>query len=181
MYFPFLTTHWKSQKNFQSHFQAREEGALTGATIVNYLHEFFVKAGNFDPTYVETCHFSITCDLETVQLYIHWRNDMTPASEFAVEYHMEPIAVAFLRDIDQMTSMRKIIKNIFEYAIIERLDNIRDAISSLMDKQEREEIDQYHTANLCPPTPSPLTSEKPRKRKRVASFSTSNTLRPFRP
>jgi hypothetical protein len=48
-------------------------GARDGATIVNYLHWFYETAYGRASTIVETCYFSITCNIVSLIFRINWR------------------------------------------------------------------------------------------------------------
>jgi hypothetical protein len=136
--FPFLTCQWKSAKGSQGHWHAQRQSARDGAAIVNYLHAFYAEAG-IAPSFVDTCHWSLTCDTQTVSLYLHWRTEEAGN----VTHHMRKVEQEFLRALDDeenvgMVKFRHRLRNILDYAVGARLDNIKAAIPAV--KQARSKI-----------------------------------------
>jgi hypothetical protein len=129
LHFPFLTCQWKSQSGSETHYHASLQGARDGATIVRYLYEFYASTG-CSPSNIDTCHFSITCDTLTAILFVHWRQ-INPADGSSIQYCMKKIAQAFLDPMDgdeQLTNMRKYMRNILDFAVTTRLNKIKAAI-----------------------------------------------------
>ncbi|KAF2023767.1 hypothetical protein EK21DRAFT_80132, partial [Setomelanomma holmii] len=127
---PFMSAQGKSPKKNQTHFQARFQGARDGAVIVRYLHQFYTDAG-FVPTVKDTAHFSLTMDMESAHLFVHWE-------EFDVErpaYYREPVMKAFLDDEQQVADMRHIVKNILAFALGSRLANLRAVVEATRTRQ----------------------------------------------
>ncbi|OCL02020.1 hypothetical protein AOQ84DRAFT_305522 [Glonium stellatum] len=167
--FPFLTVQWKIQKGSQGHYHARLQGARDGATVVNYLHQFYTKAENREPSVIATYHFSATCDMEILQIYVHWRE---ANSDSSVSYFMKPIAQTFLRKTSEMEEARKVLRNILEYSVKDRLQNIRQAIPPLKSRKleqrhcvsaASESVTQAHpipTIGAGPVFPPPTPSSK---------------------
>ncbi|KAH8706090.1 hypothetical protein GQ44DRAFT_777833 [Phaeosphaeriaceae sp. PMI808] len=54
---------------------AENQAARDGSTIVNHLYDLFYEAYDRKPTAVEASHVSVTCDMQTVQVWIHWREE----------------------------------------------------------------------------------------------------------
>ena len=133
VHFPFLTCQWKSPIGSHGQWHAQRQSARDGAAIVNYLHDFYTKAG-FDPTVVDTCHWSVTCDMMTAMLWVHWRT--FEAETGAVEHHMQMVDQQFLRAIDDsentaMVNFRRRLRNVLDYAVGPRLIKIKAAIPSV--------------------------------------------------
>ncbi|PVH96089.1 hypothetical protein DM02DRAFT_570094, partial [Periconia macrospinosa] len=128
LHFPFLTCQWKSQKSGEGHYHASLQGARDGAAIVRNLHDFYRSAQHVT-SIVDTAHFSLTTDTNSAKLWVHWLEN---AEDRGADYHMELISQAFLRPLTPrdtgMVDMRKMLRNILEYAVTERLNNIKDAI-----------------------------------------------------
>ncbi|KAF2870457.1 hypothetical protein BDV95DRAFT_595213 [Massariosphaeria phaeospora] len=184
LHFPFMSAQWKSPKNNQTHFQARRQDARDGAVIVWYLHQFYTDAG-LVPTVKDTVHFSLTIDMESVHLFVHWEefDEERPA------YYMEPVMKAFLDDEPQVANMRCMM-NIIVYAFGSRLANLRAAVEATRIQQAATpflsrssssiRLFQGDSAiNIPPPSPHSLGNElsnTPQKRQRVLSrASSSNT------
>jgi hypothetical protein len=160
-------------------------GARDGAVIVRYLHQFYTDAG-FVPTVRDTAHFSLTIDMESAHLFVHWE-------EFEEErpaYYMEPVMKSFLDDEQQVADMRHMMKNILADAFGSRLANLRAAVEATRTQQaattflpsRSSSIGLPHgdnAINIHPPSPQSLGDEAshlPRKRQRVLSrASSSNT------
>ncbi|KAF2752954.1 hypothetical protein EJ05DRAFT_445837 [Pseudovirgaria hyperparasitica] len=127
IHFPFFTAQWKSQGGAESHLHARVQGARDGATIINHMNKFFVAAAhNTKP--VDTCHFSMTCDMDSVQLYVHWRDI---SSEGLERYHMELIKRTWLEEPTEVKDYKRVLRNIVHWATTTRLENIRCALVKL--------------------------------------------------
>lgn len=132
LHFPFLTCQWKSAKGSQNLWHAERQGARDGATIVNYMHHFYTAAG-IKPSVVDTCHWSLTCDMRSTDLFVHWR-DINEDGE--VEYYMECVQNEHLNKAGDpensgMALMRQRLHNVREYALDERLKNIKAAIRTV--------------------------------------------------
>lgn len=97
------------------------QGTRDGTCIANYLHEFYTDVGRI-PSVVDTCHFSATCDMETIKLWVHWREE----EDGQVDHYMKCIKRAFLEitiDDESMNlfiATRKMLRNILDYAMNER-------------------------------------------------------------
>lgn len=125
LHFPFMSAQWKSPKNNQTHFQARLQGAQDGAVIVRYLYQFYTNVG-IVPATLDTAHFSLTIDMESAHLFVHWQ-------EFEKElpaYYMKPVMKAFLDNEQQVADMRHMMKNILAYAMGNRLARLRSVIET---------------------------------------------------
>jgi hypothetical protein len=160
-------------------------GARDGAVIVRYLHQFYTDAG-FVPTVTDTVHFSLTIDMESAHLFVHWEefDEERPA------YYMEPVMKAFLDDEPQVADMRYMMKNILAYAFGSRLGNLKAVVEATRIQQaatpllsrSSNSIGPFHgdsAINIPPPSPQSLGDEPsnpPQKRQRVLSrASSSNT------
>ena len=121
LHFPFLTSQWKTQIANENMLHARYQAARDGAVVVNYLCEFYRNA-DIEPSVVQTCHFSLTCDLETSEIWVHWREED--------QHRMELINKASLRQLSELEKTRNILRNIVEYSLGDRLDDIKRSIPS---------------------------------------------------
>jgi ERCC4-related helicase len=80
---------------------------------------------------VDTCHFSATCNMETVYLWVHWREEESEG----VHHYIECIKKAFYKPVQHDDSMqllvafRKALRNILDYAMNERLTQIKSALA----------------------------------------------------
>jgi len=137
-HFPFLTCQWKCGDGDEGHPHATLQGARDGACIVNYNHAF-LEASGLPPSVVDTCHFSVTCDMESVKLWVHWR--ASTAGE--VEHHMKRIGFYVIRD-DQgdpenpgVKPFRARLRNILEWAQGPRLARFHSAIARLTNDRQQ--------------------------------------------
>ncbi|KAF2241277.1 hypothetical protein BU26DRAFT_389367, partial [Trematosphaeria pertusa] len=131
LHFPFLTCQWKSAKSSQGHWHAERQGARDGATLVNAIHKYLTCAGK-DPTVVETCHWSLTCDISSINLFVHWRAEENGIAKF----HSKKVEQEFLHDLKDpenpaIVRMRRLLRNILNYSLGTRLTMIRDAIPAI--------------------------------------------------
>lgn len=125
MHFPFLTSQWKPAAGSETFHHAENQAARDGSTIVNHLHDLFYEAYNGKPTAVEASHVSVTCDMQAVQVWIHWREE---TEEEGVQHYMRSFARAFLCDVSQLQEVRSVLWNVLEYSMGPRLSNIKAAL-----------------------------------------------------
>jgi hypothetical protein len=158
-HFPFLSAEWTSPRIGQTHFQARPQGARDGAAIINYHHRLLADAGIDDPTVVHTAHFSVTCDLETVNLYVHWRE----VDQGGVRYYMEAIEDVFFRRETQVSVIRSMLRNLLDYAMAARKDMCRRATADLVMKRRAQGTASSHgtatSISLLPHLPDGLRTK----------------------
>jgi hypothetical protein len=123
---------------------------------VRSLHDFY-RTAQHTPLIVDTTHFSLTTDTDSAKLWVHW---LETKEEGGADYHMELISQAFLRPLTPrdtgMADMRKMLRNILEYAVSARLDSIKAAIANL-------------------PLPPPQT-RNPKRGQSTKSTSSSDTM-----
>jgi hypothetical protein len=128
MHFPFLTAQWKAAISGDKQIDARVQAARDGALIVNYMHHFYSHAyPDRDPSQLETCHVSLTTEMITSYVWLHWREVDLVDGE--VYYRMEPIDLAHLHKLRDVAETRKILHNYIDYAMGERLTSIKAALS----------------------------------------------------
>ncbi|KAF2741452.1 hypothetical protein EJ04DRAFT_547798 [Polyplosphaeria fusca] len=125
MHFPFLTSQWKLAAGSETFHQAENQAARDGSTIVNHLHDLFYEAYNRKPTAIEASHVSVTCGMQAVQAWIHWREE---TEEEGVQHYMRSFARAFLCDVSQLQEVRSVLWNVLEYSMGPRLSNIKAAL-----------------------------------------------------
>jgi hypothetical protein len=123
VHFPFLTSQWKAPNSRENLMTAANQAARDGAVIVNHLHAFYSAAyPDRSPDVVDTCHFSLTCDINTVEIWVHWRDTDSGT------HHMEQIDNFSMRKESAMREARALLRNIIEYATGGRLDAIKAAM-----------------------------------------------------
>lgn len=142
VHFPWFTAQWKSPAKGQTHEQALDQGIRDGATIVKYLHDFFKRAYlGREPAVMETCHYSATIDLRSILLFVHWWDEQG--------YHMEKINSGILDKERDAVEIRAILRNMQDYALGERLKNIRLALDQLL-KHHQQASPMSSTVRLTP-------------------------------
>jgi hypothetical protein len=122
--FPFLTSQWKPATG-ESHLIAHSQSARDGATIINYLEQFYTIAYGRPPTVLECAHLSVTCDIQVVDVWIHWRElheDRVPT------YYMQNIHSCTLRDEQGLLDTRRILWNHVDYALGDRLASLKEVL-----------------------------------------------------
>ena len=97
---------------------------------MNYLHDFYTRAG-LQPSVVDTCHWSVTSDMTTAMLWVHWRTCSNKTK--TVKHHMKLVDQQFLRAANDknnkaMVHFRRKLRNILKWAVGPRLVKIRNAI-----------------------------------------------------
>ncbi|KAH8730348.1 hypothetical protein GQ44DRAFT_700175 [Phaeosphaeriaceae sp. PMI808] len=126
-HFPFLTAQWKAAISGENQIHASLQAARDGAVIVNYMHHFYALAyPSRQPTQIETCHFSVTTEGYTIMVWIHWREVNSEDGE--VYYRMEPVETARMNEIGDLHEVRKLLHNLVDYAMGERVRSIKEAL-----------------------------------------------------
>lgn len=166
LHFPFLTCQWKGYTGSEGQYHASLQGGRDGACVVNYLHHFFTEAGQ-TPSVVDTCHFSVTSDIQTFRLWVHWRKDC--GGDRGTIHHMKCIKSAFSElpeeDEDAMkllVDFRKMLRNIASYATSTRLERIKQAIGDLRVRMEAEQASR---------APSRSSSRRSKKSSKSSLFA----------
>ncbi|KAF2677726.1 hypothetical protein K458DRAFT_436363 [Lentithecium fluviatile CBS 122367] len=135
MHFPFLTSQWKSPNSNENLTTAANQSARDGAVIVNHLHEFYAAAyPDRAPSVVDTCHFSVTSDLNYLEIWVHWRANGSD------EHHMEQVDNFSLRKEEHVREARSLLRNIADYAVGDRLAAIKAAIPSFAESQLKGQV-----------------------------------------
>jgi hypothetical protein len=112
IHFPFLTSQWKPAAG-NPHVIAQNQSARDGAAIVNYLHAFYSAAYSRLPTTIEAAHFSVTCDTQSVLIWVHWRED----EEGVIKHYMQHLFDATLRQEQMLGRAPEILWNIVDHAL----------------------------------------------------------------
>ncbi|KAF1948946.1 hypothetical protein CC80DRAFT_529721 [Byssothecium circinans] len=130
LHFPFLTSQWKTPNSNENISHAHNQAARDGAVIVNYLHSFYSLAyPDHEPGPIDIVHYSLTCDLHTAQIWVHWRDEEG--------HHMEIIFEFSLREVEEIVQARGILKNILNHAIGDRLAKIKSALPAFEKSRAR--------------------------------------------
>ena len=180
LHFPFLTSQWKSPNSNQNHAHAHNQAGRDGAVIVNHLHEFYsVSRGRAcEPGIVETCHFSLTCDLLNGNIFVHWREQDVHRMELVYEFS--------LRKEAEVESARRMLWNIMDYAVEERLQSIKAAIPAFA--RNRQQVQPAAESTIArsetslnsrswvqfptPLTPTSVASEPVKKKRKGSNMET---------
>ncbi|KAF2752982.1 hypothetical protein EJ05DRAFT_470868 [Pseudovirgaria hyperparasitica] len=177
--FPFITAQWKTSQG-EGLSYARIQSARDGPTIIRHLHTFYEKAC-YDTSPVRTCHFSVVCNMFSLEVYVIWREHSECAGGDA--YHMEPILRTYLSDEDGVQKYRRVLRNIVEWGRTTRLDDIRLALTNLrVNEDSTSSVSATQSVNtgssvaslpgqkpeIMVPTPPRDTSDPPKKRKTTA-------------
>jgi len=179
--FPFLSSQWKPASG-ESHVIAHVQSARDGATIVRYLDEFYSIARGQPPTALECSHISVTCDIQAVNIWMHWRERDNAGT---ATYYMKSIYDCTLRNEKHLLEARELLWNHIDFALQGRLQSLKQAIRPFSEEFTRLRTKKTKNAgssrsttgsNLMtitpmslPPTPSSNYSgcEPGKKRQRV--------------
>ncbi|KAI9760931.1 MAG: hypothetical protein M1840_002173 [Geoglossum simile] len=117
---PFIVLEWKSTATGGTQFDAQNQAARTAAAIIYSQRTLHGVANTSDTgSAVNSACFSCTIDSATVYLWIHWCQDTGEPP--ATCYHMELLFQLFLSDREAVWRLRRMINNIFEWGMGERL------------------------------------------------------------
>jgi hypothetical protein len=75
----------------------------------------------------DTVHLSLTIDMQTALLYVHWHEQ---TADGGTEYYMEVVMQIFLNEQDRVADMRAVLKRVVENAMGPRLHKLRQAADS---------------------------------------------------
>ncbi|KAF2792317.1 hypothetical protein K505DRAFT_326231 [Melanomma pulvis-pyrius CBS 109.77] len=129
VFYPFLTCQWESSLDGGTHEAAQIHGARDAAVLINSLYQIFRIANPGEPSHPrDTCHFSVTCDMLSAMLYVHWREEDhagTPAYRSCV------LLECNLKDLRAVQDFRRILRNILDDAMGDRLAVFRALIPIL--------------------------------------------------
>jgi hypothetical protein len=127
--FPFITYEYKSPISSGTIAEAEQQASRGASAIVNSMYQF-LRAADPDkqPGVDDTSHISITCDMRTVVIWIHWREVDEDGN---VTYEMEKVAQSFCDDETALRGIRDVIKNVTEHGMTTRLSMIRQASEQL--------------------------------------------------
>lgn len=97
----------------------KRKAAWNGARIFQYTHSSLLdaRAQNFDvsgPSALETAHFSIASNSETVNIYVHWRSESTPGEP---EFHRAILMQGYVDNHMDVEHAREIIKHVYKSAV----------------------------------------------------------------
>lgn len=129
---PWYTIEFKALENYAGCKIAKLQTCRNGVAVCEYMARLYQRAG-IVPDAVDTCHWSLTCDTKTIELFVHWR--VQEGDE--VQYHMRRISTAALEgdedevENDKVVKIRKRLRNLLEHARGQRLDRIKFALSGI--------------------------------------------------
>jgi hypothetical protein len=121
--FPFLTSQWKPAAG-ESHLIAHSQSARDGSTLVHYLDRFYQIAYGRPASVLECAHLSVTCDIQVVNIWLHWRENHGGLPT----YYMKCVYDCTLRNEKALQDARQILKNHLYYALDERLRSLKAAL-----------------------------------------------------
>jgi hypothetical protein len=124
--FPFLSSQWKPATG-ESHMIAHYQSARDGAAIVRYLDEFYSIAHGRPATALECAHVSFTCDIQALNIWLHWRELDTAGS---ATYYMKSLFDCTLRNEKHLLEARELLWNHIDYALDSRLRSLKYALPS---------------------------------------------------
>jgi hypothetical protein len=93
--------------------------------MIRHLHHFYTSAG-LDPAIQETAHLSLTLDMETAMLYVHWQEINKQGH---LRYYREPFRQIYLNDEPDVARLRHIMENLVTYAMGSRLEKLKDVVN----------------------------------------------------
>jgi hypothetical protein len=187
---PFFTCQWKGGRN-ANHHDAATQGARDGAVMVNYMRWVHRAAAPTatEPSVRDTCHFSATCDITSLHLFVHWASASDDGS--TMHYYMEQLDDFQLSKVASITAFRAFFRNLLDHAVGERLRKIQRAIPLVTAamRNQRARIPETPSASAssvpaasvasvsslagavfaCPPTPKSAASTSSKKRARTFS------------
>lgn len=134
--FPFLTCQWKPAAG-ESHRIAMCQAARDGTVVVKYLHDYYKTAYGRPASAVEALHLSVTCNVEMVNIWLHWRED---GGSNTPTHYIRSIHACTTWDAGPLLMSRAIPKNWLAYALGVRLSSIKDALPSFYDEYQSKAV-----------------------------------------
>ena len=137
---PWLTVQYEACGVANGPTIAKLQCCRDGICVCAYMHNLYTSAGpDFKFGIDNTCHWSMTCDGHTVQLYLHWRQGLQPGE---AEYHMRCLVDTTLQgsfgmDVNQeIVALRRCLRNILEHAQTTRLQQIKEKLRCIDPPQD---------------------------------------------
>ena len=167
--FPFGVVEYKSQAKDGSIRVATNQAAGAGAVALNG----FLDLMSRDPSLAEidikkALFFSVTMDQNIACVNVEWV-DKTPDTD-QYSFHLEELSVLPLRYGDSIRVLRRVLKNIYDYALDERLKFILDLLDMYRDDITRQkDMDSEETLQAEVELHAPPTPPRPRKSKKARS------------
>lgn len=125
--FPFLAIEFKSQAKKGTHYVATNQAAGAGSLALNGHSELIRRSfGEEGFDYNEPQFFSVTMDHEFARINVHWLKRSTGGSQQS--FHVENLKGHFLKDPAAIRALSKAIKNIIDYNLDERLEQLTAAL-----------------------------------------------------
>lgn len=166
--FPFAVIEYKSQAKDGSIRVATNQAAGAGAVALNGFLELMSRGPGLDDSDLyKALFFSVTMDQNSAYINMEWVGKTPDTNQYS--FHLEELRMLPLRYGDSIQVLRRALKNIYDYALDERLKLILDALDKYRDdiiKQKNAdsvEKSQAEEELHAPPSPSqPRRSKKAR-------------------
>lgn len=136
LYFPFLSVKWNSESQGDNAHVARSHVATSGAAIVSDMRNLYAHIapdGNPDALYPDlaarTVCFSCIIAGLNIEIFVHW---FRLNEDGKIEWHSTRILAIFWSDYENsFTKLHKILHNIFDWGMIERVHQIKEVLKTL--------------------------------------------------
>lgn len=129
MHFPFLTAQWKVPNSNENLYCAQNQAAHDGAAIVNQLYDLYATAESDPPSVVRTCHFSVQNNVQSGNLWVHWRE--------GDNHYMELLFEFFMRDQNALETLRGYLHNILTNTLGPRLESLKAVLPKFQEDQKK--------------------------------------------
>ena len=147
---------------------ATNQAAGAGAIALNGFLKLMSRGPGLDEIDVKKAlFFSVIMDQNSAYINMEWV-DKTPDTD-QYSFHVEELRMLPLRYGDSIQVLRRVLKNIYDYALDERLKLILDALDNYRDditRQKNTDLEETSQAEMechAPPTqPQPRRSKKAR-------------------
>jgi hypothetical protein len=167
--FPFLTAQFKSASQDAS-IQGAELQSLRDAAAIVRANTLVAQLVGLAPSPVATCHFSSTCDLNIVRLYLHYTLD--PNHSFPT-YITKEVYECRLKVDAEVQTWRSYMRNLYAWAISDRTAALKQTVALLATTQDLgpgiEDDDATTVTSLAEPV-APLS---PSSTPSLRAFNTS--------
>lgn len=165
--FPFAVIEYKSQAKDGSIRVATNQAAGAGAVALNGFLDLMSRDPDLDEIDMKKAlFFSVTMDQNIAYVNVEWV-DKTPDTD-QYSFHLEELSVLPLRYSDSIRVLRRVLKNIYDYALDERLKFILDLLDKYRDDFTRQKnMDSEETLQAEVELHAPPTPPRPRQSKKA--------------
>lgn len=153
--FPFAVIEYKSQAKDGSIRVVTNQAAGAGAIALNGFLKLMSRDPGLDKIDLKKAlFFSVAMDQNSAYINMEWVDKIPETDQYS--FHVEELRMLPLRYGDSIQVLRRVLKNVYDYALDERLKLILDALDNYRDDVTRQKnVDSEETIPCVPQQTKP--------------------------